>query len=195
MLKEQGIYENTLIIYTSDHGCHFKTMKKYINPFGADDYKRSPDENSIHIPLVMRGPGFLGGVMEVKLVSLLDLPKTILSLAKVDSDFMQGRDLQTIFTDDEWENEVYIQISESMVGRALRTERYKYVIHAPHKKLFEDFGSDYYVEGWLYDLKKDPLEKHNLIDDLDYEEVKKVLREKIMKHGNRAHEVFNIVVN
>ena len=195
VLKEQGIYENTLIIYTSDHGCHFKTMKKYINPFGADDYKRSPDENSIHIPLVMRGPGFLGGVMEVKLVSLLDLPKTILSLAKVDSDFMQGRDLQTIFTDDEWENEVYIQISESMVGRALRTERYKYVIHAPHKKPFEDFGSDYYVEGWLSDLKKDPLEKHNLIDDLDYEEVKKVLREKIMKHGNRAHEVFNIVVN
>ena len=108
---------------------------------------------------------------------------------------MQGRDLQTLFTDDEWENEVYIQISESMVGRALRTERYKYVIHAPHKKPFEDFGSDYYVEGWLYDLKKDPLEKHNLIDDLDYEEVKKVLREKIMKHGNRAHEVFNIVVN
>lgn len=194
VLKQQGIYENTVIIYTSDHGCHFKTMNKYLDPFGADDYKRSPDENSVHIPLVMRGPGFLGGVTEEKLVSLLDLPKTILSLAKLDSDLFQGRDLQTIFTDDEWENEVYIQISESMVGRALRTERYKYVIHAPHKKPFEDASSDYYIEGWLYDLEKDPLEQQNLIEDPAYKEVKEVLRKKIINHGLRAHEELNIRV-
>ena len=195
VLKQQGIYEDTVIIYTSDHGCHFKTMTKYLSPLGIDDYKRSPDENAIHIPLIIRGPGFLGGKKEEKLVSLIDLPTTILKLADVEADFMQGRDLQTIFTDDEWENEVYIQISESMVGRVLRTKRYKYVIHAPQKHPLQDDGSDIYEEGWLYDLEKDPLEQHNLIHDLAYKEIKEALHQKIMEHGKRAKEEFRIRVS
>lgn len=193
VLKEQGIYEETVIIYTSDHGCHFKTMKKYIDPDGADDYKRSPDENSIHIPMIIRGPGFKGNKTESKLVSLLDLPKTILSLAGCESSHVQGRDLQTVFTDENWENEIYIQISESMVGRAIRTDRYKYIIHAPHKKPFEDNGSEIYVEGWLYDLLNDPLEEHNLIEDSAYTSIKLQLREKIIHHAKRAHETFQII--
>lgn len=192
-LKQQGIYDDTVIIYTSDHGCHFKTMTKYIDLDGADDYKRSPDENSIHIPLIIRGPGFKGNISESKLVSLIDLPKTILNLAGCESSHVQGRDLQTIFNDVLWKNEVYIQISESMVGRALRTERYKYIIHAPHKKPFQDEGSEVYVEGWLYDLAVDPLEQINLIDHQDYLEVKVQLREQLLKHANIAHEHFKIL--
>lgn len=193
VLKEQGIYEDTVMIYTSDHGCHFMTMKKYIDPDGADDYKRSPEENSIHIPMIIRGPGFKGNISESKLVSLLDLPKTILCLAGCESNHVQGRDLQTIFADENWENEIYIQISESMVGRALRTDRYKYIIHAPHKKPFEDSGSEIYVEGWFYDLLNDPLEEHNLIDDPAYAPIKLQLRDKIIHHGKRAHEIFQII--
>lgn len=192
-LKKQGIYEDTVIIYTSDHGCHFKTMTKYIDQDGADDYKRSPDENSIHIPLIIRGPGFKGNVSESKLLSLIDLPKTLLSLAGCESNHVQGRDLQTIFNDESWKNEVYIQISESMVGRALRTERYKYIIHAPHKKPFKDAGSEAYVEGWLYDLAMDPLEQINLIDNQDYLEVKVQLREQLLKHAKIAQEHFEIL--
>lgn len=193
ILNQQGIFDDTVIIYTSDHGCHFKTMSKYIDPDGADDYKRSPDENSIHVPLIIRGPGFKGNISESKLVSLIDLPKTLLSLGGCDSSHVQGRDLQTIFNDDSWENEVYIQISESMVGRALRTDRYQYIIHAPQKKPFKDAGSEVYVEGWLYDLAVDPLEQTNLIDHQDYLEVKVQLREQLLKHAKIAHEHFKIL--
>ena len=73
--KEKGIYENTVIIYTSDHGCHFKTRNF--------EYKRSCHESSIHTPLV-----FGGGAIEKtdnidSLVSLIDLPPTILNLAGI----------------------------------------------------------------------------------------------------------------
>ena len=46
-LKRKNIYDNTVIIYTSDHSCHFRTRN--------DEYKRSCHENSIRIPLIICG--------------------------------------------------------------------------------------------------------------------------------------------
>ena len=52
-LKDLGIYDDTVIIYSSDHGSHFKTRNL--------EYKRSCHDSSVHIPLVAGGPGFQGG--------------------------------------------------------------------------------------------------------------------------------------
>lgn len=74
-LKDKGIYDNTVIVYTSDHGCHFKTRNA--------EYKRSCHDSSIHTPLVFGG----GAVSKEKatecLVSLIDIPPTLLSLADI----------------------------------------------------------------------------------------------------------------
>ena len=56
-LKEQGLYEDTVIIYTSDHGSHFRTRNTDLAPDNYDDYKRSCHDSCIRIPMVMKGPG------------------------------------------------------------------------------------------------------------------------------------------
>lgn len=186
VLKEKGLYENTLIIYASDHGCHFRTIDEREGN-GFDDYKRNSFENTIHVPLVLRGPGFLGGKREEKLVSLIDLPKTILTAAGADMiDCMHGRALQEI--NEDWENAVYIQISESYVGRAIRTDRYKYVVHAPGKMPRSEWDSDWYEEKYLFDLKADPLERNNLLDNKSFAGIKAALKERLLAFSKEAGE-------
>ncbi|UKI23350.1 MAG: sulfatase-like hydrolase/transferase [Anaerotruncus sp.] len=74
-LKELGIYDDTVLIYSSDHGCHFKTRNL--------EYKRSCHDSCIHTPLIIKGGGFNGGKLEKRLVSLIDIPPTLLSLAQI----------------------------------------------------------------------------------------------------------------
>lgn len=188
-LKDKGIYEDTLIVYASDHGCHFRTHSdEVVHPHGYDDYKRNSFENTIHVPLVVRGPGFLGGRNEHKLVSLLDLPKTFLTAAGADIPAaMQGRPLQQVSCPD-WENEVYIQISESYVGRALRTQRYKYVIWSPETDPWDEPAAPVYREKYLFDLAEDPLEKRNLLHDPAYGEIRRDLQRHILQKAKEAGE-------
>src|SRR5258708_5876834 len=69
-LQENGLDKNTIVAFTSDHGCHFKTRNT--------EYKRSPHESSIHIPLVIEGPGFDRSLEIPELVSQVDLAPTLL---------------------------------------------------------------------------------------------------------------------
>lgn len=190
-LKERGIYEDTMVIYGSDHGCHFRTHADEVAEGGYDDYKRNSFEGTIHVPLLIKGAEFEKGKREEKVVSLLDLPKTILSAAGFDTELLglQGRPLQEACNPD-WEEAVYIQISESFVGRALRTNRYKYVVHAPDRDPWKEGGSPVYKEKYLFDLVNDPLEKVNLVDDRAYEEIKNALKERLISFGEEAGEAF-----
>lgn len=195
-LKARGFYDNTTIVYTSDHGNHFRTLASEKNPNGGtDDYKRNSFENTIHIPLVIKGKGFEGGKTEDKLVSLIDIPKTLMTVAGCDiGDDIQGDALQDIFDNPKWKDDVYIQISESFLGRAVRTDRYKYTIHAPHKHPWNDMLSDVYEEKYLFDLKNDPLEKNNLVDDPAYATIREDLKKRLEAYAKKAGEgEFEIV--
>lgn len=193
VLKDKGIYDNTMLIYTSDHGNHFRTLSSEKSPNGGtDDYKRTSFENTIRVPLIIKGKSFSGGKVEDKLVSLIDLPKTIMTAAGCEiEDWVQGDALQNITTDPHWKEEVYVQISESYVGRVVRTKRYKYVIHAPELNPWETMTTDVWHEKYLFDLEKDPLEKHNLINHPDYAEIKEDLKARIIRCAKKAGE--NIV--
>lgn len=187
LLKEKGIYDCTTIIYASDHGCHFKNNTDKVDA-GYDDYKRNSYENTIHVPLVIRGREFSGGREEKKLVSLIDLPRTILELAEAEiPSEMQGQSLLDINLSD-WKKYVYIQISESYVGRAVRTERYKYVVWAPEKDPWKESSGDVYQEKYLFDLQVDPLERNNLLQDPEYAEIKKKMRIMLMEGAYTARE-------
>ena len=161
-LKKKGIYDNTTIIYTSDHGCHFKTRNA--------EYKRSCHDASIHIPLVIKGNGFEKGKIENKMVSLIDLPPTILYSGLIyPPEHYQGRPIQ--------EKGDYgfaiVQISESQCGRAIRTKDYTYSVSCAK---FLSSHSNIYFEDYLYDNNKDKAQKHNLIKAKEYDEIKKSLK-------------------
>jgi len=157
-LARLGLADNTLVVYTSDHGSHFRTRNA--------EYKRSCHEGCIRIPLVACGPGFGGGRVVTELVSLIDLPTTILAAAGIARpEDWRGRPLQGLVDGSaaDWPDDVFLQISESQVGRAIRTRRWKYSVVAPDKSGRDDPGSDVYVEEYLYDLVQDPHEKYNLV--------------------------------
>jgi uncharacterized sulfatase len=158
-LEHLGIADKTLLIYTTDHGCHFRTRNS--------EYKRACHDNAIRIPLIIHGPGFTGGKVISELVSLIDLPPTILQAGQVrPPDYMRGRALQQLVNSkaDNWPKEVFVQISESQIGRAVRTKRWKYSVRARNKNGGRDSCSDEYMEDHLYNLKKDPYERNNLVD-------------------------------
>lgn len=189
-LKEKGLYDDTTIVYISDHGNHFRTLASEKNPNGGtDDYKRNSFENTIRVPLVIKGKDFEGGKTEDKLVSLIDISKTLMTVAGCDiGDDVQGDALQDIFNNPEWKDDVYIQISECFIGRAVRTDRYKYTIHAPHEHPWDDMVSEVYEEKYLFDLKNDPLERNNLVDDPAYCEIKEDLKRRLKAYAKKAGE-------
>lgn len=181
-LEKLGILDDTLVIYTSDHGSHFRTRNT--------EYKRSCHDGCLHIPMLFRGPGFRGGTTVNELASLIDLPPTLLAAAGVDKpDYMKGRPLQPLVDGSaaDWPDEVFAQISESQVGRCIRTKKWKYSVRAPDRQGWEDPDSDVYVEDFLYDLEADPHEKNNLVADPNHaetrEELAAVLKRKMAEAG------------
>ncbi|NOU91678.1 sulfatase-like hydrolase/transferase [Paenibacillus sp. LMG 31456] len=184
-LKSLDLDENTIVLFTSDHGCHFKTRN--------EEYKRSGHDASIRVPTAITGPGFEGGRQLQNLVSLIDLPPTLLDAAgiPVPTD-MQGRSLLTV-DKPPWPEEVFVQISESQVGRAVRTKRWKYGVTAPEKDGFTDAGSDSYQETYLYDLKSDPYELTNLIGLDSHREAADIMKQRLIRRMQETGEKAPII--
>ena len=158
-LKEQNLLDNTIVAFISDHGCHFRTRNT--------EYKRSPHESSIHIPLLMQGPGFDHSRMIPELVSMVDVCPTLLNAMNVKiPSSVSGHSAMPLVNLSEgresWRQEVLIQISESMVARALRTPQWTYCVADPAANTSTDPGSEHYDEYQMYDLFADPHQLLNL---------------------------------
>ncbi len=176
-LKSLDILDNTIVLFTTDHGCHFKTRN--------NEYKRSCHESSIRIPTALCGPGFEGGGQIRQMVNLVDLPATLLDAAGLPvPEQMHGRSVLPLVhrQTEGWPDDVFVQISEAQVGRAVRTQRWKYSVYAPDKKGGTDPSSQAYVEEYLYDLEADPYELNNLIGLDSHDEVKCVMRQRLLRH-------------
>ena len=182
-LKRRGEYDSTLIVYTSDHGSHFKTRN--------GEYKRSCHDSSVHIPLIIRGPGFSGGKASGDMVSLTDLPVTLLRGGGIDiPPELPGCPLQRLASgnNEDWPQEVFLQISESQVGRAIRTKKWKYSVSAPGKSGWLSAGAKVYREEFLYDLENDPHELNNLVLSAQHAEVREALRQRLIERMVSAGE-------
>jgi arylsulfatase A-like enzyme len=182
-LKSLHLTEHTIILFTSDHGNHFKTRNT--------EYKRSCHESCIRIPTALWGPGLWGGGQVRQMVSLVDLPPTLLDAAGLPvPEIMQGRSLLPLLRGERagWPDEVFLQISEAQVGRAVRTQRWKYSVVAPDKLGEEDPASDHYTEEFLYDLQADPYEMANLIGLESHQEVAAVMRQRLIRRMAAAGE-------
>ena len=182
-LKSLRLLDNTIILFTSDHGNHFKTRN--------GEYKRSCHDSSIRVPTALRGPGFDSGGQVQKLVSLVDLPPTLLDAAGLAvPPQMEGHSIMPLLRRQpvDWPADVFVQISESQVGRAVRTRRWKYSVVAKDKDGNSDPASDHYSEEFLYDLRADPYELTNLIGFSSHRELAARLRQRLIRRMVEAGE-------
>ena len=145
-LRRDGELDNTLIVFLSDngfmHGEHRALAEKVL-----------PYEESIRIPLVMRGPGVPRGRVDDRLVANVDVPSTILDATDVAPGRIQdGRSLLELLADPgaEWGRDILIENGRGAnfvpAYRGIRNYRFLYVEHRTTGELE------------LYDLAKDPYE-------------------------------------
>jgi arylsulfatase A-like enzyme len=178
-LKEEGLDENTLVIYTADNGM-------FIGDHGRFD-KRLMDEESLRIPLVIRYPKFIKPGSETDLFSLnVDYAPTILDFAGVPiPEDMQGRSLRPILEGNEpadWRKTFYyhyyehpdFQFQDVPPHYGVRTERYKLIHYYPTEKVA--------ASGWeLLDMKVDPLELTNQYGNPQYRYIIKGLESELQR--------------
>ncbi|HKE21593.1 MAG TPA: sulfatase-like hydrolase/transferase [Bryobacteraceae bacterium] len=180
-LAETGLDKNTIVAFFSDHACHFKTRNT--------EYKRSPHESSIHVPLIIEGPGFNRAMDVPQLVSHVDLMPTFLAAAGVAApESVQGRSFLPLLDrqTSAWRNEVYFEMSEFFTGRGLRTPQYTYAVTAPKTPDWRQAnGAARYVEAFLYDNYADPYQHVNLSGRPQYRDLTTDLRKRLIA---RIHE-------
>jgi N-sulfoglucosamine sulfohydrolase len=131
-LKEDGLYDNTIIVFYSDHGGPLPRQKREIYDSG------------LHVPFIIRFPGNIqaGSVVD-ELVSFVDIPPTMLSLAGIEPpDYMQGQAFRGDFRK---EPRDYIfaardrKDSEYDIRRAVRDHQYKYIRnYKPEVSCYQD---------------------------------------------------------
>ena len=173
-LDEMGELENTVIIYSSDNG-YFMGEHTFLD-------KRLAYENSMRVPMIIRYPKLITKNSIVKEQCLnIDIAPTILDLAGVKKpSYMQGESMVKLISgkkDKSWRKsmlfEYYVDDAWPYAGPnqvAVRTNKYK---------LIDNFLEDDIDE--LYDLINDPGEMKNLINDDNYNNVEKELREESIK--------------
>lgn len=173
-LEEIGELDNTVIIYSSDNGY-------FMGEHGYWD-KRIAYESSMKIPMLIRYPKKIKPGLVINQNALnIDLAPTILDIADVETPkYMQGESMVKLFDeqpDQNWREsfmfEYFVDDAYPYAGPnmlAIKTEQYK---------LVDAFLEDDIDE--LYDLKKDPGEMNNLINNEEYNEVENKLRKDLEK--------------
>jgi arylsulfatase A-like enzyme len=166
VLEETGQAENTIVVFTSDHG-------EMLGDHGI--YLKGPFfyEPAIRVPLIIAWPGHVRAQVSPALVELTDLPQTLLDAVGLPyHPGMQGRSLWPMLSDevgsDQHREDVYCEYYNAMPWHQepsaqmtmVRTERFKLTVDHPTSS------------GELYDLARDPHEMRNLWDDIDSAQVK-----------------------
>ena len=170
-LDENGLAENTLVVYTSDQGF-------YLGEHGWFD-KRFIYEESFKTPLLARWPGVIDpGSASDQMVQNLDFAQTILDAAGIAAPSeMQGESLVPLLRGEEenWDREaVYYHYYEYP---AVHMVKRHYGVVTREYKLAHFY---YDVDEWeLYDRLKDPLEMLNVYDDPDYADIVAELKTKL----------------
>lgn len=158
-LKANGLDQNTLVVYTSDQGF-------YMGEHGWFD-KRFMYEESFRTPLLMRMPQGKHGVIRQP-VQNIDYAPTFLDLAglPVPSD-MHGCSLLPLLKGEEptyWRQTLYYHFYEYPGEHAVRRHE---GVRSERYKLIRFYGDE---EHWeFYDLKNDPHELQNQINNPDYQ--------------------------
>jgi len=182
-LSEMGQLDETVIMFSSDHGFFLGEWRMYD--------KRFMHEPSIRTPMLIRYPRLIHpGSSSGKMILNTDIAPTFLELAGVKiPEWIQGQSLVPLFKGEEpkswrkdWLYEYYEYPGPHNVrkNRGVRTEQYKLIHYYEAPEEFE-----------LYDLKEDPGELHNLYGDPRYATLTQDLRRRIreLREATNDHDL------
>ena len=170
-LKEKNLLEDTYFVICGDHGHEIYDRSSFGH--GPDFY-----QENINIPLILMGPK-IKSKQEKKIVGLIDISPTILNLLKIKKpEQFLGQDLlgkereYLIIEDARKQN-----LQDPNMAKVKYDLKYfkAAIIKGNYKYIYKKIGKDE-----LYDLKKDPKEKKNLINEK--KELVTKLKKEIMKH-------------
>ena len=175
ILEEEQLADHTIFVFMSDHGCHFMTRNQ--------EYKRSPHNSSLRVPLLIDGPGFENARQIQEVIGIVHVAPTLLDAAGVPVPAsMKGRSVMPLVQDakarEAWPGKELIQISESMTGRAIRTRDWTYCVADPAGATDTPASTNYH-EYQMYDQRNDPHELVNLAGRKEYRETADQLREEL----------------
>ncbi|MCD6346915.1 MAG: sulfatase [Bacteroidales bacterium] len=161
-LKEEGLEDRTIVVFTSDHGFHLGEHRFWM--------KVSLHEESVKVPLVIKVPGRKPAI-STSFTELLDLYPTLSELAGLEySEHLQGMSLvSTLKKPDVKVRDMVFSVSQGGRTFLLRTDKYAFIQYD------EDAGSG--ME--LFDMEKDPKQYTNLVSNPDYADVVKDFQEKL----------------
>ncbi len=182
-LKERGMWENTLIVFTSDHGDGAAAHK-----WAA---KLSLYEESSKIPMIVVYPGMIpaGKTDNNHLISQIDILPTMLDYAGIEEDIpFTGKSLKLLIDSESanWRDYLVVELADfkqdtSRKGRMLRMGQYKYNIYSTG-------------EEQLFNLLNDPGEMQNLMGEREFEPIRKKCRENLQEWAEKTKDSFALEV-
>jgi arylsulfatase A-like enzyme len=187
-LRSKDLLDHTLLVVTSDHG-------ENLGDHGRIDHLLSMHETTLHVPLIFRFPGrFPQGAKDARLVSLVDIAPTILDACGFkDNRFFRMQEGRSLCREEEIHRSFVLAENDRPVnGIGFMKSRYPdfdtasidfpmRAIRSLRYKLIWEVGRN----AVLYDLSKDPDERHDLAetDPQTTFRLKKQMEERMQRHA------------
>jgi iduronate 2-sulfatase len=163
-LREEGLEDNTIVIFTSDHGFHLGEHRFWM--------KVSLHEESARVPLIIKVPGKKSAVTHV-LTELLDLYPTVADLAGLKySKHLQGKSLVDVL-----DNPAH-SVRQMAFSISHRNGTFSFLLRTP-KWAFIQYDEDGGSGVELFDMEYDPQQFNNLATHPKYAETVKFFKEKL----------------
>lgn len=178
-IEKLGYADNTIIVYTSDHG-------DLMGEHGMLFKGPSPFNGVFQVPMIWKVPGLTKSGVTDALISSIDYPKTILHLLGIPErkhpPDMQGHDMTPVLKEPSKKIRdcCLIEHDEELGPKGPIFCRLRHLITQNHKLTVYEGIKEF---GDIFDRKKDPLELHNLWYDEDFKEKKFELVERLMQES------------
>jgi len=176
-LDALGMAENTIVVFTSDHGDYMAEHRLLLKGIPAF-------EGAYRVPMILSGPGIEGNRQVNEIISLLDLVPTLVQLTTGDDFPGHGRSLLPLLQGSEtgWQSEAFAECHGQRFNYTQRTlwrDDYKYIFNG-------------FAEDELYNLAEDPHERLNLAGEPDERSVLENMAARMWEIMRRTED-FNMV--
>ena len=180
-IEKQGLRENTIIVFTADHGDMLGSHRLF--------FKNHPFEESARIPLIISWPKKIKEPKRLDvLVSTIDIAPTILSLCGLpELPKAQGKDLTPFIEGKQIEiSSVYCEGRMGSQNKNKSKGEWRAIVTNDYKLVLGSKGEPTH----LFSLKNDPLELKNLVNDPEHKKVVKSLLKEAKKWQEKTEDPF-----